>query len=233
MSQAKPESVRAVAMTAPGNMEVRSYPYPQLDCDSAILKDMYIMPGTSLFKIPEDLPTDVAVFVEEFAVAYHSLARAATPFAAVSEGFGPGATVAVLGNGPLRLLHGYHGPYTRRWTPRRHGPCRSQTHQGQGAVRRRYYQRFHEHPFGLSLRDQLAASLETPAEVPRGLSIRLPDFAPDEPRRTGGRHGGRDDSERVRQGRGCAPRGLSSHVSTGVIEKRGLRMKCPRLSNLA
>ena len=38
MSQAKPEAVRAVAMTAPGNMEVRSYPYPQIDRDSAILK---------------------------------------------------------------------------------------------------------------------------------------------------------------------------------------------------
>jgi L-iditol 2-dehydrogenase len=67
---------------------------------------MYIMPGTSLFKIPEDLPTDVAVFVEEMAVAYHSLARAIGPFPAVKEGFGPGDSVAVLGNGPLGLLHG-------------------------------------------------------------------------------------------------------------------------------
>lgn len=67
---------------------------------------MYILPGTSLFKIPEELPTDVAVFVEEFAVAYHSLARATGPFAAVKEGFGPGDSVAVLGNGPLGLLHG-------------------------------------------------------------------------------------------------------------------------------
>ena len=32
---------------------------------------MYILPGTSLFKIPEELPTDVAILVEEFAVAYH------------------------------------------------------------------------------------------------------------------------------------------------------------------
>ena len=217
MSPAKPSAVKAVAMTAPGKMEIRSYPYPQLDRDSAILKVdmtgvcgtdkhifkgeasqirgksifpyigghevigtiveigenaartmdfdhqplkpgdrvalavevncgtcwycrhhynnttcenqvmaygihpnadtapylrggfaeyMYIMPGTSLFKIPEELPTDVAVFVEEFAVAYHSLARAAVPFAAVKEGFGPGDSVAVLGNGPLGLLHG-------------------------------------------------------------------------------------------------------------------------------
>jgi threonine dehydrogenase-like Zn-dependent dehydrogenase len=194
MSQSK--SVKAVAMIAPGKMELRNYPYPRLDHDSAILKVemtgvcgtdkhifkgeatnirgksiypyvgghevigtvveigetaartmdydhqllkpgdrvalavevncgecwycrnqynnttcanqvmayglhpnadtapflrggfsqyMYIMPGTTLFKIPEGLPTDVAVFVEELAVAYHSLARAVTPFPAMKE----------------------------------------------------------------------------------------------------------------------------------------------------
>jgi L-iditol 2-dehydrogenase len=67
---------------------------------------MYVMPGTHLFKIPDDVPTDVAVFVEEMAVAYHSLARASGPFPAVKEGFGPGDSVAILGNGPLGLLHG-------------------------------------------------------------------------------------------------------------------------------
>ena len=67
---------------------------------------MYIMPGTHLFKVPEDLPTDVAVFVEELAVAYHAIARAAAPFPALKEGFGPGDSVAVLGNGPLGILHG-------------------------------------------------------------------------------------------------------------------------------
>ncbi|MBM4030795.1 MAG: zinc-binding dehydrogenase [Planctomycetes bacterium] len=67
---------------------------------------MYIAPGTSLFKVPESVPTDVAVFVEEMAVAYHALARAAQPFPAVKEGFGPGDSVAILGNGPLGILHG-------------------------------------------------------------------------------------------------------------------------------
>lgn len=217
MTAARPAAVKAVAMTAPGTMDVRSYPYPQLSRASAVLKVemagvcgtdkhifrgdaseirgksifpyigghevigtvaeigedaarameydhqplrpgdrvavavevncgtcwycrhhynnttcenqvmaygvhpnadtapylrggfaeyMYIMPGTSLFRIPEGLPTEVAVFVEEFAVAYHSLARATGPFAAVKEGFGPGDSIAVLGNGPLGLLHG-------------------------------------------------------------------------------------------------------------------------------
>jgi threonine dehydrogenase-like Zn-dependent dehydrogenase len=67
---------------------------------------MYIAPNSSLFAIPDEMPTDVAVFVEEMAVAYHSLARASGPFPAVKEGFGPGDTVAVLGNGPLGILHG-------------------------------------------------------------------------------------------------------------------------------
>jgi L-iditol 2-dehydrogenase len=67
---------------------------------------MYLRPGTHLFKVPEEMPTDVAVFVEEMAVAYHSLGRAAVPFAPVNEGFGPGMSVAVLGNGPLGILHG-------------------------------------------------------------------------------------------------------------------------------
>ncbi|QEG21597.1 zinc-dependent alcohol dehydrogenase [Mariniblastus fucicola] len=216
-SSTKPETVRAVAMTAPGQTEMRSYPYPTMDQDSAILKVdmagicgtdrhiykgeatelrgksifpyvgghevigtimeigdnaakvmdydrqplevgdrvalavevncghciycrkhynnttclnqiqayglhpncetkpylrggfaeyMYIMPGTHLFKVPEEMPTDVAVFVEEMAVAYHSLGRASSMFAPVNEGFGPGQSVAVLGNGPLGILHG-------------------------------------------------------------------------------------------------------------------------------
>src|SRR5262245_17129140 len=217
MSNAQPATVRAVAMTAPGKTEMRTYPYPRIDRDSAILKVemtgicgtdrhiykgeaqqlrgksifpyvggheviatvveigddaaraldydcqllkpgdrvaiavevncgqcwycrhhynnttcdnqimayglhpnadtppylrggfaeyMYIRPGTHLFKVPEEMPTEVAVFVEEMAVAYHSLARASTAFAPVNEGFGPGMSVAVLGNGPLGILHG-------------------------------------------------------------------------------------------------------------------------------
>jgi len=67
---------------------------------------MYIFPGSVLFKIPDGMSTDVAVFVEEMAVAYHALARATQPFPAVKEGFGPGDSIAILGNGPLGILHG-------------------------------------------------------------------------------------------------------------------------------
>lgn len=217
MNKNNPKEVRAVAMTAPGKMEMRKYPFPRSDKDSAILKVemagicgtdkhifkgeagnirgksifpyvgghevigtvveigenaakamdynhqhlkpgdrvalavevncgtcwycrnhynnttcanqvmaygvhpnadtqpylrggfaeyMFIIPGSTLFKIPEGMPTETAVFVEEMAVAYHALARACQPFPAVKEGFGPGDSVAVLGNGPLGLLHG-------------------------------------------------------------------------------------------------------------------------------
>jgi threonine dehydrogenase-like Zn-dependent dehydrogenase len=67
---------------------------------------MYIFPNSTLFKIPDDMTTDVAVFVEEMAVAYSALARATMPYPAIKEGFGPGDSVAILGNGPLGVLHG-------------------------------------------------------------------------------------------------------------------------------
>lgn len=67
---------------------------------------MYIFPNSTLFKIPENMSTENAVFVEEMAVAYSSLARAVQPYPAVHEGFGPGDNFVVLGNGPLGMLHG-------------------------------------------------------------------------------------------------------------------------------
>ena len=67
---------------------------------------MYIFPNSTLFKIPDGMSTDVAVFVEEMAVAYSALARATSPYPAIREGFGPGDSVAILGNGPLGVLHG-------------------------------------------------------------------------------------------------------------------------------
>lgn len=67
---------------------------------------MHIVPNSILFKIPEDMPTEVAVFVEEMPVAYSALARATHPYPPIKEGFGPGDSVVVLGNGPLGILHG-------------------------------------------------------------------------------------------------------------------------------
>jgi threonine dehydrogenase-like Zn-dependent dehydrogenase len=63
---------------------------------------LYLKPGTALFRVPEELPDDVAVLTEIFAVT-HSLERAAQlPSPA---GFRPGASVAVIGVGALGLAH--------------------------------------------------------------------------------------------------------------------------------
>ena len=63
---------------------------------------LYLLPGTPVFRIPEELPSDVAVLTELMSVT-HSLDLAAAmprPW-----GFRSGDSVAVLGAGPLGLVH--------------------------------------------------------------------------------------------------------------------------------
>jgi L-iditol 2-dehydrogenase len=63
---------------------------------------LYLRPGTPVFRVPEELPTEVAVLTELVSVT-HSLdlaARLPRP-----GGFRSGDTVAVLGVGPLGLVH--------------------------------------------------------------------------------------------------------------------------------
>jgi threonine dehydrogenase-like Zn-dependent dehydrogenase len=63
---------------------------------------MVLLPGTPVFRVPEGLPTRVAVLTELFSVT-HSLdlaARMPRP-----GGFRAGDTVAVIGVGPLGLVH--------------------------------------------------------------------------------------------------------------------------------
>ena len=251
MSPGTPSEVRAVAMTAPGKMEMRTYPYPQLDRDSAILKVemtgvcgtdkhifkgeasqirgksifpyvgghevigtiieigenaartmdfdhqplkvgdrvaiavevncgtcwycqhhynnttcenqvmaygihpnadtapylrggfaeyMYIMPGTSLFKIPEDLPTDVAVFVEEL-----PLRTIRWPGDAALRGRQRRLRAGRFSCHPRQRTFGVaarnHGGHSRRRPVHRDGSRRPQTRQSQGVVRRRDHQR--------------------------------------------------------------------------------------------
>jgi L-iditol 2-dehydrogenase len=63
---------------------------------------LYLKPRTAMFRVPEGLPSEVAVLTEIFAVT-HSLERAAQlPSPA---GFRPGASVAVIGVGALGLAH--------------------------------------------------------------------------------------------------------------------------------
>jgi threonine dehydrogenase-like Zn-dependent dehydrogenase len=61
---------------------------------------MYLLPGTRLFRVPDDLPSELAALTEIMAVT-NGLDRAQ----ALPGGFGFGATVLVLGIGPLGLMH--------------------------------------------------------------------------------------------------------------------------------
>jgi threonine dehydrogenase-like Zn-dependent dehydrogenase len=66
---------------------------------------LYSLPRVYLFKVPENLPDNVAVLAEPMAVAYSSFSRAMNPYWLVKEGTGPGDTVVVQGSGPLGLSH--------------------------------------------------------------------------------------------------------------------------------
>ncbi|MGZ4794161.1 MAG: alcohol dehydrogenase catalytic domain-containing protein, partial [Ilumatobacteraceae bacterium] len=63
---------------------------------------LYLRPGTPVFRGPDGLPTNVAVLTELFAVT-HSLDLAAKM--PRPGGFRPGDTVAVVGIGPVGVVH--------------------------------------------------------------------------------------------------------------------------------
>src|SRR6202790_1948544 len=63
---------------------------------------LYIIPGSHLFKVPDDLPSEVAVLTEIFAVSV-GLDRAKQISVFPSESFRFDDTVVVLGAGPLGL----------------------------------------------------------------------------------------------------------------------------------
>ena len=63
---------------------------------------LYIRPRTPVFKVPDDLPTQVAVLTELFAVTHSlDLARAMPR----PGGFQDGDTVAIVGAGPVGIVH--------------------------------------------------------------------------------------------------------------------------------
>ena len=64
---------------------------------------MYLLPGTRLFRVPDELPDELAALTELLAVT-NGLDRARL-LAQAGSGFGFGDTVAVLGAGPLGLMH--------------------------------------------------------------------------------------------------------------------------------
>lgn len=64
---------------------------------------MYLLPATRIFRVPDDLPSDVAVLTEEMSVT-HGLDLART-LAAAAGGPLVGESVVVYGMGPLGLCH--------------------------------------------------------------------------------------------------------------------------------
>lgn len=64
---------------------------------------MYLLPGTRIFRVPDEVPDEVAVLTEVMAVT-HGLDSASTVLRA-SGGPGYAHTVAVIGLGPLGLCH--------------------------------------------------------------------------------------------------------------------------------
>jgi threonine dehydrogenase-like Zn-dependent dehydrogenase len=65
---------------------------------------LYVLPGSYLFRVPEDLPPEIAVLTEVMAVT-NGLDKAKQFSAVDSEGFRFGDTVVVQGVGPLGLCH--------------------------------------------------------------------------------------------------------------------------------
>jgi threonine dehydrogenase-like Zn-dependent dehydrogenase len=64
---------------------------------------MYLLPGTPIFRVPDDLPDDVAVLTEIMAVTHG--VEAALTLLGLMGGNRFGGSIAVLGVGPLGLCH--------------------------------------------------------------------------------------------------------------------------------
>jgi L-iditol 2-dehydrogenase len=65
---------------------------------------MYITSDTFVFKVPKDIPPEVAVLTEPFTVTYH-FDKAKEFYSLGGEGFGTGDTIIIQGVGPLGLCH--------------------------------------------------------------------------------------------------------------------------------
>jgi threonine dehydrogenase-like Zn-dependent dehydrogenase len=63
---------------------------------------MYLLPGTPIFRVPDELPSEVAVLTEVMAVTHGLDAAARLP---APHTFRPESSVAVIGVGPLGLCH--------------------------------------------------------------------------------------------------------------------------------
>jgi len=65
---------------------------------------MYVFPGTYVWKLPQDMPSEVAALLDPTGVAVRAIELAVTCPGVVEEAFTTRATVAVIGAGPVGIL---------------------------------------------------------------------------------------------------------------------------------
>lgn len=65
----------------------------------------YLLPGVWVYKIPDEMPDEIAVLTDIFAATI-GVRKGMMPYPVLKEGFGPGDSVAVIGSGPIGMAAG-------------------------------------------------------------------------------------------------------------------------------
>ncbi len=65
----------------------------------------YLVPGVWVYRIPDDMPDEVAVLTDIFAATI-GVRKGMMPYPVLKEGFGPGDSVAIIGDGPIGMAAG-------------------------------------------------------------------------------------------------------------------------------
>ncbi len=65
----------------------------------------YLVPGVWVYRVPENMPDEVAVLTDVFAATI-GVRKGMMPYPVLKEGFGPGDTAVVVGSGPIGMAAG-------------------------------------------------------------------------------------------------------------------------------
>jgi threonine dehydrogenase-like Zn-dependent dehydrogenase len=82
------------------NADVNKYPHFK----GGFGEYLYIFPETCLWKLPDDMPSEVAALLDPMAVAVRSVELACMSPGVVEESFTTSSTIAVIGDGPIGAL---------------------------------------------------------------------------------------------------------------------------------
>ena len=82
------------------NADVNKYPHFK----GGFGEYLYIFPETYLWKLPDDMPSEVAALLDPMAVAVRSVELACMSPGVVEESFTTSSTIAVIGDGPIGAL---------------------------------------------------------------------------------------------------------------------------------